>query len=88
MNHVGTRKESFPILHSLRHFRDVLQPHLITVVTDHMLLLGFMKSPQTNAVLIRSQESLSELDTTIEQLECKENINADALSRIDSHIKI
>ena len=66
----------------VRHFRGVLQAPPVTIVTDHKPLLGFMQSPQTNPMLIRWQESLSQLDTTIEYLEGKKNTIADAFSRI------
>ena len=39
-------------------------------------------------MLIRWQESLRQLDTTIEHLEGKKHVIADALSRIYNHIKI
>ena len=75
-------------MHSVRHFREVLQGYPVTIVTDHRPLLGFMKSLQTNPMMIMWQESLSQLHITIEYLEGKKNIIADDLSRIYNHIKI
>ena len=88
MNYGVTKKELFAIVDSVRQFREVLQGHPITIVTDHRLLLGFMKSLQTNPMLIRCQESLSQLDITIKYLEGKKNSIADSLSRIYNPIKM
>ena len=88
MNYGVTKKELFAIVDSVRHFRGVLQGHPVTILTDYRPLLGFMKSLQTNSMMNRWQESLSQLDITIEYLEGKKNIIADALSRIYNSIKI
>ena len=88
MNYGVTKKELFAIVDSVRHFRGVLQGHPVTIMTDYRPLLGFMKSLQTNPMLIRWQESLSQLDIIIEQLEGKKNIIADTFSRIYNPIKI
>ena len=88
MNCGVTKKELFAIVNSVRDFRGVLQVHAVTIVTEHRHLRGFMKSLHTNLMLIRWQESLSQLDTTIEYLEGKKHIIGDALSRIYNPIKI
>ena len=88
MNYGVTKKELFAKVDSVRHFRGVLQGHPVTILTDHRPLTGFLKSLQTHPMLIRWQESLSPLDTTIEHLEGKTNVIADALSRIYNTIKI
>ena len=72
----------------VRHFKDVLQGHSVTIVTDFIPLTGIWKSLQTNSILIRWQESLSELDTTVDHLAGKVNLIAFGLSRICKDIKI
>ena len=44
MNCAVTKKELFPIVDSVRHFRAVLQGYPVTIVTDHMPVTGFLKS--------------------------------------------
>ena len=88
MNYGVTKKELFAKVDSVRHFRGVLQGHPLTIVTDYKPLTGFLKSLQTNPMLISWQESLSQLDTTIEYREGKQNVIADAFSRIFNPIKI
>ena len=75
MNYVITRTELLAIVDSVRHFRGMLH------VTDHMPLVGFMSSVQTNQMMISWQESLSQLDITIDHIDGKKNMIADALSR-------
>ena len=58
------------------------------IVTDYKPLPGFLTSLQTNPMLIRWHESLSQLDINIIHLEGKKNIIADALSRIYNPIKM
>ena len=69
MNSVGTKKELFPIVDSVRHFKGVLEGQTVTIVTDHRPLLAFIKSLQTNPIMIWGQESLSQLHIAIEYLE-------------------
>ena len=88
MNYEVNKKQLFATVDSVRAFRGVLYAHPITIVTDHRLLLGFMTSLLPNSMLSRWQESLSQLDTTIEYLEAMKNIIADAFSRIYNPIKI
>ena len=88
MNYGVTKKELFAIVDSVRHYGSVLQGHPITIVTDHQPLTGFLKCVHTNPILIRWHESLSQLDTTIENLEGQKNVIADALSRTYNPIKI
>ena len=80
--HYGiTKKELLAIVDSVRHFRGVLRGHPVTILTDHQPLVGFMCSLQTNQMMIRWQESLRQLDITIEHIDGKKNVMADALSR-------
>ena len=66
MNYGITKKELLAIVDSVRHFRGVLQGHPVTILTDHQPLVGFISSLQTNQMMIRWQESLCQLDITIE----------------------
>ena len=81
MNYEITQKALLAIVDSVRHFRSVLQGHPVTILTDHQLLVAFMSSLQTNQMMIRWQESLSQLDITIEHIHGNKNVIADALSR-------
>ena len=76
-----TRKELLAIVDSVRNFRGVLQGHPVTILTDYQPLIPFMSSLQTNQMIIRWQESLSQLDINIEHIDGKKNVIADALSR-------
>ena len=81
MNYVITKKELLEILDTVRHFRGVLQGHPVIILTDHQPLVVFISSLQTNQIMIRWQERLSQLDITIEHIDGKKNVIADALSR-------
>ena len=81
MNYGITKKQWLAIVESVRHFRGVLQGHPLTILTDHQPLVGFMSSLQTNLMMIRWQESLTQLDINIQHMESKENVIADARSR-------
>ena len=55
--------------------------HPVTILTDNQPLLFFMSCLQTNQMMIRWQESLSQLDISIEHMDGKINVIADAPSR-------
>ena len=88
MHSVVPKKELFAIVDGVRHFSADFHGHPVTNVRDNRPLLRFTKSLQTNTVVITWQESLSQLDTSIEYLEGKKNTIADAVSRIYNNIKI
>ena len=71
MNYGIIKKEFLAIVDSVRHFRGVLQGHTVTIIIDHQPLVAFMSSLQTNQMMIRWQESLSQLDITIEHIDRK-----------------
>ena len=79
MNYGITKKELLAIVDSVRHFRRVLQGHPVTILMDHQPLVAFMSSLQTNQMMIRWQERLSQLDITIAHINGKKNVIADAL---------
>ena len=76
-----TKKELLGIVASVRHFKGVLQGHSVTMLTGHQPLVAIMSSLQTNQVMSRWSESLSQLDITMEHIYGKKNVIADALSR-------
>ena len=88
MNYAVHKKESFAIVDSVRNFRRVLQVHPVTIVADHKPLTGFLKTLHTIPMLISWQESLCQLDTSIEHLQDKKDVTGDACSRIYNPIKI
>ena len=81
MNYGITKKELLGIVDSVMHFREVLQGHPVTILTDHQPLVGFMYSLQTNQMMMRWPESPPRLVITIEDIDSKTNVIADALSR-------
>ena len=81
MNYGITKKELLAIVDSVRNFRGVLEWHAVTILTDHQPLLAFISSLQTNPMIIRWQESLNQLDITMEHIDGEKNVIADALSR-------
>ena len=82
MNYGITKKALLAIVDLVRNCRGVLQAHPIAILTDHQPLVACMFSLQTNQLMIMWQESLSQLDITIEHIDGKKNLIADALSRI------
>ena len=81
MNCGITNKELVAIVDSVRYFRGILHWVPVTMLTDHEPLVGSTSSLQTNQMIIRWQESLSQLDITIAHINGKKNVIADALSR-------
>ena len=81
MNYGITKKELLAMVDSVRHFRGVLQGHPVTILRVHQPLVAFMSSLQTNQMMIRRQESLSQLDITIKHIDGKKNVIADPLTR-------
>ena len=88
MNYGVNKKELCAIQDSIKHLRDVLQGHPVTIVTNYKTVTGFLKSLQPNPLRIRWQESQSQLDTTMDHLEEKNHVIAAALTRIYRPIKI
>ena len=68
MNNAVHKRELFPIVDIVRYFKGILQGHPVTIVTYDRPLLAFISSLQTNLIPFRSQESLRQLDTTIDYL--------------------
>ena len=68
-NYGITKKELPAIVDLVRYFRGVLQVHPVTILTDHQPLVAFMSSLQTDQMIMRWQESLDQLDITIEQID-------------------
>ena len=80
MNYGITKKDFLAIVEFVRHFSGVLRVHPVTIVTDHQQLVAYMSCQQTDQMMIRWQGKLSQLDITIEHMDRKKNVIADALS--------
>ena len=76
-----TKKGLLAIVDSVRPFRGMLQGHPVTILIDHQPLGTFMSSLHTTQMMIRWQESLGQPQITIEHMDGKKNVIADALSR-------
>ena len=81
MNYGFTKMQLLASVDSVRHFRGVLQEYPVTILIDYQRLAVFMSSLQTNQIMIRWQESVSQLDITIEHIDCKKNVIVYALIR-------
>ena len=79
MNYGITKKQLVAIVDSVRHFTGMLLAHPVTILTDDRPLVAFMSSLQTNQMMIRWQERLSQLDITIEHIDGKMNVIGVAL---------
>jgi len=75
------QKELLAIVDSLKLFEAQLRDHKFTVLTDHQLLLSFLRPRQTSQKLARWQFYMREFDLVIEHTAGKENLLPDALSR-------
>ena len=69
MNYGITKQELLAIVDSVWHFRGVLQAHPVTILTDHQPPVALMSFLQPNQMTIRWQESLSQLDITMEHID-------------------
>ena len=81
MNYGIIKDALLAIVDWVRHIRGWLHWHSVTSLTDHQLLVACISSLQTNQIMLRWQESLSQLDITMEHIDHKTNVIADALSR-------
>ena len=81
MNYGITQIELLVIVHSVRQIRGVLQGHPVRILSDHRPLVACMSSLQSNEMMIRWQEMLSQLDISIEHIDTTKNVIADAPSR-------
>jgi len=79
------QKELFAIYDSLQYFQNTLAGHTFTILTDHGPLENFMSQTQKNAVKNRWQTWMVScpFNFTIQYIEGKKNIIADALSRCE-----
>ena len=70
---------------AVRHFRHLLEGRLFTIYTDHKPLLAAMVkiSDPWSAIQIRHLTYISEYTTDLQHVEGKNNVVADALSRVE-----
>lgn len=84
-NYSTIEKELLAILDSTKHFRPYLFGQKFTIETDHNPLVWLYKIKEPNSRLIRWKLKLEEFDFTIIYKKGKENVVADALSRVEIH---
>ena len=78
-------KELLAIVHALKAWRHYLYGKPIRVLTDHHSLQRFQTQPQLSARQARWKDTFAEFNLTIEYVEGKHNVVADALSRRPDH---
>lgn len=81
-NKATIEQELNAIWWSIKHFKHYLYGTEFLVQSDHKPLIYLYKLKETNAKLIRLRLELAEFSFTIEHIKGKENVAADALSRI------
>ena len=82
-NYSTIEKELLAILDSTKHFRPYLYGRHFTIETDHNPLVWLYKIKEPNSRLIRWRLKLDEFDFKIIYKKGKENVVADALSRVE-----
>lgn len=82
-NYSTIEKELLAILDSCKHFRPYLYGQNFTVETDHNPLVWLYKIKEPNSRLVRWKLKLEEFDFDIKYRKGKENLVADALSRVE-----
>jgi hypothetical protein len=75
-------KEMFAIMHAIRKWRPFLLGKPFHIYTDHRSLVHFKTQPRLNQRQIRWMEEIADYDCEILYKPGKENVVADALSRI------
>lgn len=78
-------KECFAAVEAVKHFRHFLIDQPFTLQTDHKALLWLHKNKDTDSKLLRWSLKLDRFNFTIEHIEGKKNVVADAISRPDEH---
>ena len=86
-NYCVTRKELLALVYFMRQFRSYLLGHPFLVRTDHSSLRWLSQFKQPEGQLARWIEQLQEFDFQIEHRKGRDHSNADALSRIPSHVQ-
>lgn len=82
-NYSTIEKELLSILNSVKHFRPYLFGQRFIIETDHQPLVWLYKLKEPNSRLIRWKLKLEEFDFEIQYKKGKENVVADALSRVE-----
>lgn len=81
-NKATIEQELIAICWSIKHFKHYLYGTEFLVQSDHKPLVYLYRLKETNAKLTRLRLELAEYNFTIEHIKGKENVVADALSRI------
>lgn len=80
-----TEKELLGVLWALNQFRPYIYGRKFILRTDHKALIWLSKLKEPNAKLYRWKLKLQDYDYSIEHVKGKDNLVADALSRIEIH---
>ena len=81
-NYSTTKKEALALIFALEQCRHLILNYQVICYTDHKPLLGVLAKPSKDACLQRWALLAQEYDLTLRYLEGKNNIFADALSRL------
>lgn len=79
MNYSIVEKEMFAIIKNLEHFNNIIAGYKVKIYCDNRNCL--FKSKNNNPRMTRWKLLLNEYDYTLDQIEGKRNVLADALSR-------
>lgn len=81
-SYATTKLEALALVWALEQFRTIILHFPVHVYTDHLPLKGIVKKPTKDACLTRWALLIQEYDINLHYLPGKENLFADALSRL------
>lgn len=86
INYCTTEKELLAVVWAVKHFRPYLFGRKFTIQTDHRALVYLFGMTNPSSRLTKFRIILEEYDFTVKYIKGKENVTADALSRIELSI--
>lgn len=81
-NYSTTKLEAMALVFALEQFRCIILQFPVHVYTDHMPLVGIVRKPTKDACLTRWSLLIQEYEINLHYLPGKDNLFADALSRL------
>ena len=84
-NYSTTKKEALAIIYALQKLRHIIWGYKITVLTDHQPLQMMFAKSTPEGQIGRWAMFCQEFDLSVKYIKGKENVLADALSRLNSH---